>query len=323
MKILHVCNWASGITTRNVTELKKYSKHQHEIVTRFVHPYDMACEPCHLTEKDTTPEMVIQLAMEADMLHFHAVGLDGSSGKRETIHNINWKKLANGKLTAYHGMISNLLPDGETFFVHDNSFEINNLDGYSALMGPHLSCKKTYGQRLEYVPDMVPIWDWLYMPSGNEPSQIAYTFKDPFLHEQCLAKGVKLYRFPTPTKLTESLHAKRMRAKVCHDNSKDGHWGLFGIESLSQGIPCSAYTHPINTACWDILNVDRPPFLEVEFGGANVPEVLWNVLKMPLDEWQELSTRCRQWVEACYEPKNLVKRWDEIYDQLEKDGRIG
>src|SRR5690242_13278940 len=207
MRVLHLCNWCSGITTRNVSALKAHSAHYHELVTRVLHPYDMAVEPTHLTERDTTRDMVIGLAEEADILHFHAVGFDGTIGLPETIHGIDWSRFLGKKLFILHGMCSDLQPDGETFILrHGERFAVRNLNRYDTLMGPHLSCKKSYEERLHYVPDIVPIWDWLYMPPARRPSEkTAATFKEPHIVSHCRAKGLDVRFFPTPTKLTLQL----------------------------------------------------------------------------------------------------------------------
>lgn len=321
MKILHVCNWCSGITTRNVAALKQFSRHSHELVTRLLHPYDMAVEPTHLTERDTTREMVLDLAEEADALHFHAVGYDGSEELTDTIHGIDWSRFLGKKLFVLHAMCSYLHDDGETYTFHHQRapsgpkrFRIAHLENYDALMGPHLSCKKSYEERLEYVPDIVPIWDWLYTPHAGAKRPIAATFKEAAMVYNCRDIGVRLDLLKTPTKLTEQLDWRRKNCKAVVDNTTDGHWGLMGIESLAHGIPCFAYTHPINLECWDVLGVRRPPFKECEYGGAGVPIGLRKLFSLPEDEWQRQSVECRRWVEECYAPRNLVRRWDAIYD---------
>lgn len=314
MRILHVCNWCSGITARNVAALKQHSQHQHELVTRLIHPYDMATEPVHLTEQDTTREMVLQLADEADALHFHAVGYDGSAGLPETIHGIDWSMFLGKKKFFFHGMVSDLLPDGRWEKRHGERFEVKHLGHYDALFGPHLSCKHTYEGRLYYVPDIIPIHDWLYTPAQIRPRQrVAVTFKDREIAWRCQREGLELLLLPTPTKLTHQLDYRRRVCRATFDNSTDGHWGLFGIESLAQGIPSIAYTAPENYGCWTTLTVPKPPFIECAYGGADVPELLRTIFDMPPLEWEALSEKCRRWVELYYSPRNLVRRWDAIY----------
>lgn len=315
-KILHVCNWASGITTRNITALKQYSTHNHELVTRVVHPYDMACEPVHLTERDTTKEMVLELAEEAEVLHFHAVGYAGSLGLPETIHGIDWSQFRGKKTFIFHGMVADLQVDGTFILRHGDRFEVPNLDHYDVLMGPHLSCQHTYGMRLNYVPDIIPIYDWLYMPLPGPKQRIAYSFKDAWVADACQKAGVNLRILHTPTKLTLQLALRRRTARVTFNGSVDGAWGLFALESMSQGIPSAAYSCDINRKCWDVLQVPAPPLLDVEYGGANAPKVLSRVMNMEENEWQVLSKECRSWIENFYNPRLLVKRWDSVYDKV-------
>lgn len=322
MKILHVCNWVGGITTRNVAALKRYSRHSHELVVRIDHCYDMATETAHLTEKNTTREIVDGLADEADALHFHAVGYAGSEELRETIHGIDWSRYLGKKLFVLHGMVSYLGDDGN-FTRSDGwsntmaQFDPGDLSRYDALMGPHLSCKISYDKRLEYVPDIVPIHDWLYTPLATEKQNVAATFKDPDVAHACAAAGVMLRMFATPTKLTEQLAWRRANCKATFDNSRDGHWGLFGIESLSQGVPCVAYTHDVNRECWSVLGVPEPPFHLCEYKGADAPALLAKIMSMSTVEWNEESERARGWIEKCYAPELLVKRWDDVYDRIE------
>lgn len=323
MKILHVANWVGGITHNNVVALKQHSRHSHELVARIDHCYDLATEPTHLTEKNTTKELVLGLAEEADVLHFHAVGYDGSEELREKIHGIDWSQFLGKKLFVLHAMCSYLHDDGETYTFHHQRavgptrFHIENLNKYDALLGPHLSCKRSYEERLEYVPDIVPIYDWLYTPHCGTKQPVAATFKEAVMVYACRDIGINLVLMSTPTKLTEQLAWRRRNCRATVDNTTDGHWGLFGIESLAHGIPCVAYTHPVNMKCWDVLGVHEPPFSPCRYGGIDAPEILKKIFNLPVCDWLELSKLCRQWVEQCYTPKLLVKRWDEVYDSIE------
>ncbi len=207
MKILHVCNWASGITTRNVTGLKAHSINSHELVTRIIHPYDMALEPTWLTEANTTKEIVLQLAEEADVLHFHATGYSGTSRMPETIHGINWGDFHGKKPFIASGMCS-CLEDGHFILGQgmQELFGLPQMDKYTGLVGPHLSCKISYQDRLLYAPDIVPIYDWLYTPLSGVKQKIACTFKEPHLVKECAGRETVILRvLPTPTKLTTQL----------------------------------------------------------------------------------------------------------------------
>jgi hypothetical protein len=96
----------------------------------------------------------------------------------------------------------------------------------------------------------------------------------------------------------------------------------FGLESLSQGIPCVTYAHAVNMKCWDLLNVPPPPFFWCKYGGEDVPEILSRIFKMPRDEWQCYSKVARDWMETHYAPRKIVGRWDGVYDRIENKGRI-
>lgn len=317
MRVLHVCNWASGVTTRNVNELKKYSKHSHELVTRIEHPYDMAVEPVHLTEKNSTRDMVLALADWADALHFHAVGYSGTNELPETIHGIDWSQFRGKKLFFFHGMMSSLGQDQRFYIQSPGRFCVQNLDHYDALLGPHMACKVTYGQRLHFVPDMIPVDDWLYSPGpAGKRDPVAFTFKDPWITGACRMRGLDLRLLPTPTKLTEQLFLRKMKARATFNGSVDGAWGLFALESLSQGVPTIAFIHDVNRAAWDVLEVPPPPIAECAYAGANVPEVLGALLDMPEDEWLDLCHECRVWIERFYHPHDLVVRWDKVYDEI-------
>lgn len=319
MKILHVANWCSGITTRNVNALKAYSRHSHEFVARIIHPYDMACEPTHLTERDTTKEMVLQLAEEADALHFHAVGYAGSVGMPETIHGIDWSQFLGKKKFIFHGMCADLAGHNAAFTPTAGSrFLVPNLEKYDALMGPHWSCKSSYQERLHVVPDIVPIHDWLYTPQPGIKKRIACSFKDPWVAVDCANKGIPFRQFPCPTKLTEQLAWRRANCKVTFNGSINGAWGLFALESLSQGIPSVCYIHDEMRRVWtETLRVPPPPFIECGYGGEDAPELLRKVMDMPEDEWQELSFDCRAWMESFYGPEFLVFYWDQVYREIE------
>lgn len=320
-KILHVCNWASGITTRNVTGLKQWSQHSHELVARMQHPYDMGYETATYTEASTPKEAVLMMAEEADILHFHAVGYDGTPGYPGTIHDIDWSQFRGKKLFIMHAMCSYVTPDEKTFERGNGDlFLIKNLNHYDALMGPHLSCKVSYEDRLKYVPDMIPINDWLYTPMSGMKQRIASTFKDGDVVAQCTAAGVPFRLFHTPTKMPQQLAWRRENCRVTMDNCRDGHWGLFGMESLSQGIPCATYIHPMNRECFDILGVPQPPFLPLEFAGKNAPETLRRIMDMPEQDWQVMSDSCRQWIESFYNERLLTRHWDRAYNEVLNHG---
>lgn len=318
MKILHVCNWCSGITTNNVDALKAHSKHSHELVTRITHPYDMALDPAWLTEANTDKDQVLALAEEADVLHFHVTGYKGTKGLPQTIHGIDWSVFLGKKPFIAHGMCSYLV-NGNFALVPgtEDMFSIPDMDQYTALMGPHLSCKKSYEERLHYVPDILPINDWLYTPLRTAPKKLACTFKEPQLvaHLEGI-HSITVRMLRTPTKLPEQLAWRRQNCRVTFDNSRDGHWGLFGIESLSQGIPCAVYTHPMNRECWRVLGVPDPPFEEIKYGGSDLAPALSRILGMSEDHWGSTSRECRKWVEDYYNPKRLVWRWDEVYGEI-------
>lgn len=317
MKILHICNWVGGITTRNVAALKQYSRHAHELVVRMDHCYDMATEPAHLTEKNTTREMVLRLADEADALHFHAVGYDGTEALPETLHGIDWSALRGKKPFFLHGMVSDLLSDGTWTKRHGARFEVRHLDHYAALFGPHLSCKKTYQSRLEYVPDMIPIREWLYTPCAVAKHNVAATFKNPEVVAECERQNLALRFLPTPTKLTDQLDWRRRACKATFDNATDGHWGLFGIESLAQGVPCIAHTDKTNRECWTLVGAPEPPFFSCEYGGADVPHLLREIFAADESLWKNWSVIARHWIDRFYNPRLLVRRWDAVYDLIE------
>ncbi len=318
MRILHVTNWCSGIAERNVRALKQWSAHQHELVTRIAHPYGdrIAYEAPTYTEATTTRETVLGMAEEADALHFHCVGYDGTAELPETIHGIDWGAFRGKKRFVLTGHCSMLSPERQWILPCGERFRVRNLHHYDAIFGPHLSCRRTYDRRLEYAPDIIPIHDWLYRPSGDFPPAAACSFKGGERADDCWRAGIRFDVFPTPTPMPQQLARRRREFRVTLDNFTDGHWGLFGMESLSQGIPCATYIHPMNLECFDILKAPLPPFLRLKFGGEDLPERFKEVLAMPEADWRALSAQCREWIEQHYDPERLVWRWDALYDAL-------
>jgi len=324
MKIMHICNWCSGITARNVNGLKQWSKHSHELVARIAHPYAIDYEPPTHLERNTSKELVLAMAEEADALHFHAVGHDGTAELPETIHGIDWAQFRGKKRFILSGMCSMLARDRESWMLPAGErFRVRNLSHYDLLVGPHLSCKKTYDERLQYVPDIIPINDWLYTPlaprtdTGSLPRpRRACSFKGWERQEEAKRAGIDFRIFPTPTRMSTQLAWRRREACVTLDNYTDGHWGLFGMESLAQGIPCTTYTHPLNMECFEILKAKRPPFLDVQFGGGNLAEIFRRVMAMDSAEWLGWSLAGRHWIETYYDPEILTWRWDAVYDSM-------
>lgn len=319
MKILHVANWCAGITTRNVNALKQWSKHQHELVARIAHPYGerIAYEAPTYTEATTSRETVLAMAHEADALHFHAVGYDGTAELPETIHGINWKEFRGKKRFILTGHCSMLAADGRAWTLPcGGKFRVKNLHHYDALFGPHLSCRETYEARLEYAPDIIPIYDWLYRPLEKFPAPRACSFKGGDKQTECLQAGIDFDVFPTPTPMPDQLARRRKNYRVTLDNFTDGHWGLFGMESLAQGVPSATFIHSLNEECFALIKATPPPFVRCAFGGADLAEKFLQILAMPESEWRELSILCRWWMERYYDPERLVWRWDELYDRL-------
>lgn len=317
MKILHVSNWCSGVTARNVNALKQWSTHQHELVARTTHPYDLNYEMPTYTEASTTKEIVLGMAEEADALHFDAVGYDGTPELRETIHGIDWSQFLGKKRFVLTGHCSMLTPDGSAWIKPcGRKFDIDHLDKYDLLMGPALSCRHTYAARLEYAPDMIPIFDWLYTPLLGEKPQRACSFKCGERVYELRGRGIDFVQIPCPTKMPIQMDWRRREVRASADNYTDGHWGLFGLESLSQGTPCATYTHPMNRECWDILGVPPPPFIELAFGGANLAETMALILYAPESAWRVMSAEARSWMEKHYDPEILVRRWDDLYNKI-------
>jgi len=269
------------------------------------------------TEASTTREIVLAMAEEADALHFDAVGYDGTTELRETIHGIDWSQFLGKKRFVLTGHCSMLAPDGLSWMKPcGRKFDVDNIDKYDLLMGPALSCRKTYSWRLEYAPDIVPIFDWLYTPFAGEKPRRACSFKCGERVYELRQRGIDFVQIPCPTKMPIQMAWRRKEVRASADNYTDGHWGLFGIESLSQGIPCAAYTHPMNRECWSLIDAPPPPFIPLEFGGADLAEKMEALLVMPEAEWSAISGASRAWVERFYDPERLVWRWDRLYDKI-------
>lgn len=319
-KVLHVANGEAGPATATVQGLKQWSHHRHEFVSKGVDGYSVPT----LTEQNTEPVTVLELAETADIIHFHGAGMQGTQANPQTIHGIDWRPLCEGKKTIFHGTVSMMTPTRTYILPGKDRHAVADLDAYDVLLGSYPSCALSYGAgRMQYVPDIIAVHDWLLSPlpgwlASQKPKQLC-TSRIKAAARKLLASGFPLhYVDPAAFRPSEYLRSRRNDFAAALDNYSDGHWTTFGLECLAQGVPCGVYISPENESAFELLGADEPaPFIRLDYGGQNLQDMLQLILDMPDAELDGLSHYGTYWMREYYDAEKLVGRWDDVYTALE------
>lgn len=317
MRILHIANGDVGPAAASVAALKQWSQHSHELVAKWATGYTQP----QLLEANTTPETVLELANQADVLHFHGIGSRGTLGNPCTIHDIDWQEYRASKRFVFHGNVSMLAPDGSYIMPGGDRFRVSGLDEYDLLLGSYPSCAQAYDAPLmEYVPDILPVNDWLLAPLpgwtiGKKDNAVC-TARIRKRCKELQAAGLPI-SYLDPTMLpSEILRARRNEYAAALDNYSDGHWTPFGLESLAQGVPCAVHVSETDAAAFKILGATPAPFIQLEYGGADLQQKMMSFLTEGEGEQERLAELGRSWIAKFYDPEKLSWLWDTAYTKL-------
>lgn len=315
LNVLHIANLTAGPAAMSVSALKQWSKHRHELVARTANGLEYSTPS--ITEYTATPDFVRSMVEQADVLHFHGVGFNGSLGDRQTIHGIDFAEYRGAKKFIFHGYLSMLRPDGSWALPGGDRYAVSDLPEYDMLAGSHPSCEQAYAMpQMRTLPDILPIFDWLLSPVKHGKPRRACSYYGRKHQRALTATGVDLEVLQFGSVAPILLDYVRHAFSAALDNYSDGHWSTFGIVALALGLPCLAFVHPVNWSFFDTIKADRAPFVETEYGGATVADSLKRILSLPDEELQAIAGYGRAWIERFYDPERLTWVWDDAYDSL-------
>lgn len=310
--ILHLAPWfdPSGDVTRSVAELNKFSKHHHDVVVRWMHP-DRATfkfpEPLH---QSPTLAVVRERMDWADAIIYHLVGKDCEAGY----------KLQPGSNKPIAFRNANVLWNGERFCCSQEFFD--NPVKYKAIGSCHMGARDFMGEDCAFLPALIPINDELYTPDWTWRNPcVAYTKRTKEITGELSSDYRWIRRLDLSGQSWQSvMHMRRTQATVCIDAiTGEGHYGLFGTESLAQGIPCVAHLERRTLEQLADLT-DAGPVR----GSFYCPFISADALRRAVllaSEWawvrEEYGDRARRWIEQYYNSQRLVERyWDPFMERL-------
>ncbi len=172
----------------------------------------------------------------------------------------------------------------------------------------------------------MPIEEDLYKPAtykdynGNEivhkvPCIAFQKHAQDILLGNMLPFGIRrlsLINMPWPIVMSE----RRKWATITIDNVREGHYGLAGTESLSQGIPSIAWNHPTTIEQLAMIGGNNP-FIEA----SSIKEATLHAITWAKDTQMatDYGLQCRAWIEEYYHSKKLIEKfWEPFCDDLLK-----
>jgi len=343
-KILHVVNFfdPAGDVVRCIAELKKFSRHQHELIVRDTHEhqeiygYPEAALMRWNTEMDpangklepprelrgrarrkwivearerpkrpTEPGLYESLAEWADAFLFHFVGWEGGWWPAEG------KPRAFRNVNIYWGQT-------EDRFWSDPGYNAKSLDGYRLVSSSHVGAMDFLPAEIfRWLPDLIPIYDPLYLPDYRpRPACVSYIKHGDDFDAADFGVGTAKQR------LDKTFHPivlwkRRTEATVVVDNLCDGHYGLAGCEAMAQGWPFVVFNHEKTLAGLRDLAPLLPP---VENCGPSIYQAIEAAKRLLATSENEMLDRrraMRDWAETYYAPQRLIaKFWDPFCDEL-------
>lgn len=321
-RILHVVNGfdPAGDVVRCVAELKKYSRHAHELIVREPHPrQELGYPEAALMEWNCAPSSKVErrekqrpvppcpladhLMQWADGIIFHFLGQEegwrAPEGKPAAFRNINiyWRQT-------------------DDAFWADVQYNARSLDGYKLISSSHVGARDFMpGDHFRWLPDLLPIYDPLYAPDFSpRPACVSYIKHSPQLKGFDFgAQHLNLDGTPHP----QVLFLRKTKATVVIDNVCDGHFGLAGLEAMSLGLPVVVFNHEKTREELREMAPLYPPLTEVNSSVTLAAEAAKRLLACTENEQMGLRREMRSWMEAHWNSKRLIALfWDKFADEL-------
>lgn len=307
--ILHIVNGFdfAGDALRCTLELRKFSKHKHAIMITTPHPFlndyqyhEPQCYYDHVDPEDLVTFRATLRWCDAILYQFY--------GPERGFNHFEYSfKRPSGFRN------SNIYYDN----IHDKFwasewYTAQRPENFSMRASSHL-CAEDFLKDCWFLPVMFnidnPIYKPIYEPVPRPPC-LAYSKSATLIHGIDTWYGDRLCHEKKP--YLEVLADRQANASVVIDNVTEGHYGLAGLQALSQGTPAIVFNHPKTLAEIKLLSSSNP-FSEVGYGFQSLKERLPVMRCTPQHERRELRT----WMETYYNSRRLVVDfWDTFFDEL-------
>lgn len=300
--ILHLLNSfdPAADVVRCVTELNKYSRHQHRLVVMEPHPfqdiYQYPQAACLAPSRD-----VVEAHLKwSDAVIYQFVGWERGYGLRTD------------KPCAFRNINIYWSPETDKFWSATH-YNAGSLDAYKLLASSHMGARD-FLPECRWLPDLIPIYDPAYMPDFSEREPCVSYIK----HAAELDKvdfGIKRQNL-LGTPHAELLRRRRTEATVVLDNVDNGHFGLAGLEAMSMGLPTVVFNHNKTRKALSDPFEEYPPFVEV---GPSLYEAIEAAINHSDD--MKLRKASRAWMEEWYHPKHIIEKyWTPFMEELLAQG---
>ena len=232
-KILHVVNSfdPAGSVVRDVEQLKKYSRHEHELYVRDVHPAQSVYQ-YPLAEDIGDEERQVSLLEWCDAIVYHFKGWRGTNlnGPFVGLDRPN-KPAAFRSLNIYYDASIGKSWTHPIYDGRDSGFE-----RYSLFAGAHVGARDFLpsDRPFFWAQCMTPV-DGLYSPDWADRIPCVSFIKHAYYFTSADFGAMKQDLHNAA--LQDVLSWRRSNATVVIDNISDGHYGLAGSEALLMGLP--------------------------------------------------------------------------------------
>jgi len=293
-KILHVCNSfdPAGDVVRCVKELQRYSKHEHRLIVRELHPIQETLQyPVWPNSVDPAAEF-----NWADAIIYQFVGWSRGWG------------ILPSKPTAFRNINIRYDPTNDRFWAEDQ-YNDTDLSPYKLLASSHAGARDFMGwDKFRELPDLIPIDEYTPDFTVRRPC-ISYIKHADELDGKDL--GVSKLRL-LGTAHSEVIRRRKHEATCIIDNVCDGHYGLAGLEAMALGLATVVFNHPFTQASLHNMAPEYPPFVECG-------PYLDSAVRMAhaVCNSTEVRIKSRLWMEKYYHSQRIIEMyWDTFVEEL-------
>lgn len=305
-KILHICNSLdpAGDVVRSVAELKRHSRHQHEVAVHDRHQFQASYgfQEAELMAWNTTPEVIRNLFDWADAILFHFVGTEAGWGDMGTAKPCGFRNS-----NAYYNKET-----GKHYCAEE--YSAKSVERFRLLASSHIGARD-FLPGCRWLPALLDIDAPLLMPDWSpRPHCVSFSkHQSVFTGLGFRAQKLSCWLMPRARVLFE----RKTRATIVIDNFSDGHYGLSGLESLAQGIPVVVFNAEAAQEECRLLSDMPAPWIEAKPNPQAMRIAARNIVRMNTEEYAKLRRATRAWMERCYRSKDLIARfYDPFFDEL-------
>ncbi len=341
-RVLHVVNYfdPAGDVIRCFNELKKYSRHSHELFVKDRHPlqasygyeeaalmaWNTVSPSFNVPPKDLNERQLLAWRAEAEKREKAACSAEANAPFRQAAewcdcvlyHFVGPESgfRVDGKPAAFRN-VNIYWSDAENRFWSAEEYNARSLDGFRLVSSSHVGAQEFLPGEFRWLPDLIPIFDVLYAPEFSErPPCVSYIKHGNDFDIADFGAGVGKQRLDR-NRHAVILASRRVSASVVIDNVSDGHYGLAGLEAMSQGFPAIMFNREKTRAALRELAPLYPPLMEVGPSLYEAIQAARSLLAIPAEKMLALRREMREWMVTHYNSKRLIaKYWDTFVDEL-------